>query len=169
MNDDYSDVDGTGAEEDDDDDEEEEEEEEEGEHGGTHKAQKLQKEKVVISRSKAQHPAAPAKLVIPLVLATTLEAGSYVTIAGAFVIATPCFLPACVNMVLESVEFFGCVSVEHNSCLVKATGCMFAYVRVVQLSPRLLAGAWVVVLGYMDVIAIRTGLDAGAQMLTFSV
>ena len=112
-------------------------------------------------------------VVIPLVLATTLYTGSSVTINEVFVIVTPCLLLACVNLVLESVELIGCVSVAHDSLLVKATGCMFAYVRVVQLSPRLLAGVWAVVLGYTDVIVIRTGIgadaDADVQRLIFDL
>ena len=112
-------------------------------------------------------------VVIPLVLATTLYAGSTITVEEVFVIVTPCLLLACANLVLESVEFIGCVSVAHDSFLVKATGCMFAGVRVVQLIPRLLAGAWAVVLGYTDVIAIRTRLgtdaDANVQRLIFDL
>ena len=102
-------------------------------------------------------------VVIPLVLALTLYAGSSVTMEEVFVILTPCLSLACVNLVLESVEFICCDAVTHDSLLIKATSCMFAYVRVVQLIPRLLAGVWAVVLGYTDVIAIRAGLDVDAE------
>ena len=112
-------------------------------------------------------------VVIPLVLAITLYAGSSVTMEEVFVIVTPCLLLACVNLVVESVEFIGCDSVAHDSLLIKATGCMFAYVRVVQLIPRLLAGVWAVALGYTDVIAVRAGLganaDADVQRLVFDL
>ena len=112
-------------------------------------------------------------VVIPLVLAITLYAGSSVTTEEVYVIVTPCLLLACMNLVLESVEFISCDSVAHDSLLIKATGCMFAYVRVVQLIPRLLVGVWAVALGYTDVIAVRAGLganaDADVQRLVFDL
>ena len=102
-------------------------------------------------------------VVIPLVIAVALHVGSMVTGEDVCAIVMPFLLLACANLVLASAEF-GCgASTAADSWLVKASGCMLAYVRVVQMSPRLLAGTWGVVLGHTDIISVRTGIGAGAD------
>ena len=110
-------------------------------------------------------------VVIPFVIATTLHVGSNVENEELVVLIVPFLLLACVSLVLASSDF-GCgTSVSSDSLLLKASGCMFGYVRVVQLSPRLLAGTWGIVLGHTDIIVIRTGsgVDLDAQHLIFDL
>ena len=103
-------------------------------------------------------------VVIPLVVAISLYVGSSMTAEDVCAIVISFLLLGCVNLLLASADFGFCgTSAAPDSWLVKASGCMLANVRVVQLSPRMLAGMWGIALGHSDIIVIRTGVGAGAD------
>ena len=103
--------------------------------------------------------------VIPLVVAITLFAASIVTSEELLVLLLPFIVLACVSGLLEGWDLCGL----SETLMTKASGFMIAYVRVLPLAPRFLAGIWALILGHTGVITVENGFDENMKRLLFDL